>query len=231
MPIAIGLLLVAVVAVLVAGPLGLASGTARPSPAPTSSGVAATPSGRSGPTPSAASAESAAPTNVARPSTPATPATPAPIVDVAIVPVTSFRSAATSTTAKELQSVLAGTSGRYTSLELVEGEADAILAALKVDRPAHAGRLHLAGDEVTLAKDLSKDRRRLAFLRADAIGPEVRALTWAGKALFGVDRVKDLGAWLLTAKLPAPAAADATTRRRPGPCSPAATSSSTAVCT
>ena len=45
----------------------------------------------------------------------------------------------------------------------------------------------------TLAKDLAKNRKRLAFLRADAIGPDVRALAWGDTALFGVDRVKDLG--------------------------------------
>ena len=105
--------------------------------------------------------------------------------------------------------MLAGTSTRYTALELVEGEADAILAALDVERPADAKRLVLAPDATTLAKDLAKNRKRLAFLRADAIGPEVRALAWGDTALFGVDRVKDLGDWPLTARLPAAAAGDA----------------------
>ncbi len=115
----------------------------------------------------------------------------------------------TSTGSKELKAVLAGTSTRYTALELVEGEADAILAALGVERPADPERLVLAADAATLATDLAKNRKRLAFLRADAVGPEVRALAWGDTALFGVDRVKDLADWPLTARLPAPAAADA----------------------
>ena len=92
--------------------------------------------------------------------------------------------------AKELKAVLAGTSDRYTALELVESEADAILSALGADRPSDPARLVLAPDATTLAADLAKNRKRLAFLRADAVGPEVRALAWGDAALFGVDRVK-----------------------------------------
>jgi poly-gamma-glutamate capsule biosynthesis protein CapA/YwtB (metallophosphatase superfamily) len=207
MPIAIGLLLVAVVAVLAAGPLGLVSGTAQPtaSPAATGTATAERTVGPVGPSPSDGDT-SAGPTPV--PTAEPTPSAPAAIVDVPIVPVTSFRVTQTSTTRDELLAVLAGTSNRYTSLELVAGEADAIFEALKVDRPTHAARLHLADDEASLATDLAKDRKRLAFLRADAVGPEVRALAWGGKTLFGVDRLKDLADWSLTARLPAPSAAD-----------------------
>lgn len=102
-----------------------------------------------------------------------------------------------------------GSSDRYTALELVRSEADAILRALDVDRPTESERLVFAHDAADLARDMSKDRKRLGFLRADAVGPEVRALDWGGKALFGVDRVKKLGGWPLTARLPAPAPADA----------------------
>ena len=126
-----------------------------------------------------------------------------------IVPVTNFRAAPTSTNPAELADVLAGTSTRYTALELVAGEADAILAALKVERPSVATRLVLADDEASLAADLTAKGKRLAFLRADEVGPEVRALSWGDKALFGVGRVKTVADWPLTAKLPAPAAADA----------------------
>jgi hypothetical protein len=209
MPIAIGLLLVAVVAVLAAGPLGLVSGVAQPTASPASAATAqqtAPPSSTAGPS---AADSTPAPTAEPTPPTPSTPVTPAAIVDVPIVPVTNFRATAISTTRKELLAVLAGTSPRYTSLELVAGEADAILAALQVDRPADASRFHLADDEASLAKDLTKDRKRLAFLRADAVGPEVRALAWGGDALFGVDRVKRLTDWPLTARLSAPKAADA----------------------
>src|SRR5258705_15276 len=80
-----------------------------------------------------------------------------------------------------------------------------VLVALLAD-PA---RLALAPDATTLAADLAKNRKRLAFLRADAIGPEVRALAWGDTALFGVDRVKTLDDWPLTARLAVPVAADA----------------------
>ena len=98
-----------------------------------------------------------------------------------------------------------------TALELVEGEADAILArARRADRPSEPARLILAPDATTLAADLAKNRKRLAFLRADAVGPAVRALAWGDTALFGVDRVKTLADWPLTrAACPRPTAADA----------------------
>jgi hypothetical protein len=137
---------------------------------------------------------------------PVTPTPPAELADVAIVPVTNFRATPTTTGIKEVRAVLAGTSNRYDALELVASEADAILAALEVDRPADASRLVLATDVAALATDLAKNRKRLAVLRADAVGPEVRALAWGDTALFGVDRVKDLADWPLTARLPAPAA-------------------------
>ena len=104
---------------------------------------------------------------------------------------------------KELAAVLAGTSARYEALELVKGEADAILAALGVERPADAARLVEAKDATKLAADLAKNRKRLGFLRADVIGPGVRALSWGGKSLFGVDRLTKTAAWTLRARLPA----------------------------
>ena len=107
------------------------------------------------------------------------------------MPVTSFRAAVASTSKKELAAVLAGTSTRYEALELVKSESDAILDALGVERPADAARLVEAKDATKLAADLAKNRKRLAFLRADAIGPQVRALAWGGKTLFGVDRLTD----------------------------------------
>ena len=65
-----------------------------------------------------------------------TPApTPAPLADVAVVPVVQFRATAISVNRAEVAAVLAGTSKRYEALELVESEADAILAALGAERP------------------------------------------------------------------------------------------------
>jgi poly-gamma-glutamate synthesis protein (capsule biosynthesis protein) len=116
--------------------------------------------------------------------------------------VTQFRSTRVRTTHDEVAAVLAGTSTAYEALELVAGEADAILAALGEKRPSSATRLILADDAAALTKDLAKHRKRLAFLRADAVGPAVRALGWGSKSLFGVGRVTALGKWALTARLP-----------------------------
>jgi hypothetical protein len=200
-PVAIGLLLVVLVAVLAAGPLGLVAGKASPAP---SSAAIASGNPTSNPLASGPGAVSPSPTT-----TPASPSSPAQLADVPIVPVTNFRAPQTSTSAGELASVLAGTSSRYTAVELIADEADAMLASLGQARPADASRLLFADDEADLAADLTKFGKRLAFLRADEVGPEVRALDWGGVALFGVDRVKALADWPLTARLPAAAAADA----------------------
>ena len=118
-----------------------------------------------------------------------------------------------------------------TRSRLVGDETDAILAALGVDRPKAADRLIEAKSAAALQKDLAKHRKRLGFLRAEAVGPGVRALTWGGKSLFGNDRVTDLADWKLAATLPAAAADEAFDPPRRGPWSPAATSCSTAAST
>jgi poly-gamma-glutamate synthesis protein (capsule biosynthesis protein) len=206
LPVVIGLLLVALVTVLAGAQLGFVGG----SPGASSSAAAAATTPRPSVTAAARSSATPGSTPARPPSTPAaTPAGPVELADVPIVPVTNFRATPTSTTAAELASVLDGTSTRYTGLELVDSEADAMLAALGVARPADASRLVLAKDEPQVAADLAANRKRLAFLRADAVGPEVRALAWGDAALFGVDRVKELGDWPLKARLPAPPAADA----------------------
>ncbi|MBA2372648.1 MAG: CapA family protein [Chloroflexi bacterium] len=161
--------------------------------------VSATP-GRAAGTPFS----TASPGTVVSPA-PATPApTDRPLGDVAIVPVTHFRATVDQTTRTEVAAVLAGTSKRYEALELVVAEADAILAALGVERPVDPARLIVAPDAASLARDLATSRKRLAFMRADAVGPGVRALAWAGRSLFGVDRVKKVADWALTARLPEP---------------------------
>lgn len=205
-------MLVVLVAVVAAGPLGLAGGSAGPTSTPGSAAggpterPAAAPTGFvDGATPTPAA--SAVPTPAAATPSATAATTSAPLGDVAIVPVTNFRATPTSTTFGEVKSVLAGTSNRYRALELIATDADAILGALGLDRPSDAGRLVLAKDTATLAADLTKNGRRLAFLRADAVGPEVRALDWGGEALFGVDRVRDMADWPLIARLPLAATA------------------------
>ena len=116
---------------------------------------------------------------------------------MAVVPVVQFRAPWTSTDRDEVVVVLAGTSERYTALELVEGDADEILYQLATTRPTDPTRLVLAPDATALAADLAADRTRLAFLRADEVGASVRALAWDGLTLFGVDRITNLDAWPL----------------------------------
>ena len=173
---------------------------------PSSGQISSRPSGPVGPAPSSVSAAAASP--AAGSPSPAgsdaapPPSQPQPIADVPIVPVTQFRTTRQRTNRDEVAAVLAGTSPTYDALELVASEADAILTALGQVRPADTTRLVLASDAATLSADLAAHRKRLAFLRADAVGPGVRALGWGGATLFGVGRVTALGDWNLTAHLP-----------------------------
>ena len=160
---------------------GLPSAT-RASPGP--AGASSTP-GVSGPPPSAS-----------------LPPVDSPIADVPIVPVAQYRTTAESVSRADIGAALAGTSPTWDALELVDGEADAILAGLGVEAPAGGDHLVLAPSSAALTADLAKNRKHLGVLRADAVGPAVRALGWGGRALFGVDAVKTVAAWGLTARLP-----------------------------
>jgi poly-gamma-glutamate synthesis protein (capsule biosynthesis protein) len=120
-----------------------------------------------------------------------------------VVPVTHFRTTAQRTTRDEVEAVLAGSSETYDTLQLVESEADAVFAAIGVDRPADDARLLLQPDATTLAASLASNPKHLAFIRADAVGPNVRALGWGDRTLFGVGRATTLEEWGLTAQLPA----------------------------
>ena len=66
---------------------------------------------------------------------------PAVIADVPIVPVTQFRTTVERTGRDEVAAVLAGTSKTCDALELVDGEADAILAGARgrTGRPTRSG--------------------------------------------------------------------------------------------
>jgi Bacterial capsule synthesis protein PGA_cap len=178
-------------------------GTSPSSPSPTAgvAGETARPTGNRSPGASVDPASPAPPSH--EPAEPATPPPPdGPPGPVAIVPVTHFRSPAESTSRDELRAVLAGRSERYQRLELIRAEADAILGALGVEVPAGSDRLVLARDTRSLFRDLARSRDRLAFVRADEVTPAVRALAWAGRSLFGVDRVGRLRDWPVTAVLP-----------------------------
>ena len=193
-----GLLVVGIAVPMTGGELGFgATSTTTPSVSVSPSPVG----GVGSADPTASSSPSAAPT-VAPSPTPTPVPTPA-LVQAAIVPVAQFRSPATATNRSELARVLAGNSKRYDALTLVADEADAILAVLRVERPADESRLILAKDASTLTRDLAKNRKRLGFLRAEDVSPGVRALAWGDRTLFGVDRVKKTADWTLSARLPA----------------------------
>jgi len=142
-------------------------------------------------------------------STPATatpsaslPPVDAPLANVPIVPVAQYRTTAERVTQPQIQAAFDGTGTTWNGLELVESEAPAILAGVGLTGSAGIDRLFLAPDAATVMTDLAKNRKRLAILRADAVGPGVRALGWGGQTLFGVDAVKTVAAWGLTARLP-----------------------------
>ncbi|MFL5727608.1 MAG: CapA family protein [Chloroflexota bacterium] len=185
--------------------VGFAAGAPSGSPRPSGSAVAQERSAKpSNQTPPSGPASTPAPTP-----TPTPAITPTPLAAVPIVPVTQFRTTAERVTSKEVAATLAGTGKAYDALELVESDADAILAALGAERAA-AGDKHLvlAPDAATLSSDLAKNRKHLAFLRADQVGPSVRALGWGDARLFGVGRVTATADWPLTAQLPEDGAAE-----------------------
>jgi Bacterial capsule synthesis protein PGA_cap len=86
-------------------------------------------------------------------------------------------------------------------MELVADQTASILDALGL--PASSAVVR-APDSSTLMTDLATHRDRLGFLRADEVGPGVRALGWGGVNLFGVHRLKTM-TWPLVAELPAAA--------------------------
>jgi len=189
--------------------VAIAIGVGRQGSSPAASQIAVSPSGAA----TVSTPGSTAAATPGEPSPSGSDVAPSPttgrttIADVPIVPVTQFRTTRERTNHDEVGAILAGSSSAYEALELVATESDAILAALGEKRPTDASRLVLAPDAATLATDLAAHRKRLAFLRADVVGPTVRALGWGDKTLFGVGGVKTVAAWGLTARLPETAGA------------------------
>ncbi len=155
------------------------------------------------PTPSGPGPSANAPPDVSPSASPSGPIVD-PLADVPIVPIAQYRTTVEQIGRDEIRAALAGTSRTWDGLELVSDQADAILAGLGVERPAGDAHLTLAPDGAAIAADLAAHRTRLAVVRADSVGPSVRALGWGGRRLFGVDAVKTIAAWGLTARLPQP---------------------------
>jgi hypothetical protein len=156
------------------------------SQAPSSSGGAA----------SASPADSAAPSDSTAPSSPPTTS----VQDVAFVPVTSFRSGRSVTSAAEISGIAAGTSP-YTALVVVKADAAAELAALKLDAGQLGAKLIKVSSAAKLMTAMATHHTYLGLLRADQVGPSVRALRWGAKSLFGETRVAKLADWPLHAQL------------------------------
>ncbi|MBA2718785.1 MAG: CapA family protein [Chloroflexi bacterium] len=125
-----------------------------------------------------------------------------PLADVPIVPVAQYRTTVERIGRPDVQAAFDGTSPKWDGLDVVESEASAVLAGLGLTGPGGDGSLVLAPDAAAVMKDLAKNRKRLAVLRADAVGPGVRALGWGDRQLFGVDAVATVAEWGLTASLP-----------------------------
>src|SRR5215218_5733328 len=208
LPVA-GLAVVAAISLGAAG--ALINGSAAPSPSGTGAPVAVASASADRPPASPDADATSEPAGSAPPS-------PSPVTshlvetDVAIVPVTNFRSGQTVARGADVAAIAQG-DGTWTSLVLVEADADAVLAALGVSRDELGDSLATLDSAADLRAWLPRHRKALAFLRADDVDESVRALSWGSQALFGVDRVGTLGDWPLQARLLAPA--DSPPRYRP----------------
>jgi hypothetical protein len=122
---------------------------------------------------------------------------------VAFVPVVDFRSTVTDVDEADISAVVAGTDKRWTTIEMVGSDTAGIVAALTAHGVAGIGTAKIvrAAGPTALARDLARDSKRIAFLRASQVTPAVRAIGWSGRLLFGVDRVKTATAWKLNATL------------------------------
>ena len=183
-------------------------GPLRATPAPPSASPAAVgevASARTGEaasaSPDATASASSGPAPSGSPNPGSAPPSTGPVEPVPIVAVASYRSPITSTDARTVRAVLAG-HGTWDRVELVASEADAVLRTLGTSRSGAGLQLVTARDAATLMTDLASHRDRLGFLRADEVGPGVRALGWGAAELFGVHHLTDLKAWPLTADLP-----------------------------
>ena len=136
-----------------------------------------------GPTPSGSPTATASPAHVLAP----------------LVPVTGFWSQQRSITRKDLAAALsgAGTSPRRVLVSVDD------LVALAAELGVRPGPNVRALPPAEVLAQLATTPTALGILRAEDVTPRVRALEVDGVALFGGNRVKDLGAWpLLVAEPP-----------------------------
>ena len=147
-------------------------------------------------TSSGSPSDSAAPGDSTAPS--AAPTTT--IANVAFVPVTTFRSGRSATRPSEVKGIATGASP-FATLVLVKADATAELEALSVDAGALGSRLVRVASASALMTAVAQHQTWLGFLRADQVGPGVRAVAWGTASMFGETRVASAGAWPLHAKM------------------------------
>src|SRR4029077_8214031 len=101
----------------------------------------------------------------------------------------------------DISAVVAGTDKRWTTIEMVGSDTAGIVAARANDGGAGVGSAKIvrAAGPTALARDLARDSKRIAFLRASQVTPAVRAIGWDGRLVCGVARVKTAAAGKLNA--------------------------------
>ena len=115
--------------------------------------------------------------------------------------MTNFRSPLSSVKPVDVRALVAG-GNAFDHVVLVEADADAILEALKLPRGALGKKLVTVATPAAAREAAVEQAPRLGFLRADDVGPSVRALGVGQEPLFGEDRVASLDDWPLQARLP-----------------------------
>jgi hypothetical protein len=183
---------------LVALGVGLAGRQDRPAAGSAGSATAAPSLGQ---TARGSAATSASPAGPPSPSPSAVSTSPPPAPAIAFVPVTSFRSGRAATSAAEVKGIAAGASP-YASLVLVQADLAAELQVLGIEPASLGARLVREPDAAALMTAVAKHGDWLGFLRADEVGPGVKALAWGSSSLFGEARLRSLASWPLLARLP-----------------------------
>ncbi len=120
-----------------------------------------------------------------------------------LIPVAGYRSTLTAlTNAGVARLAEVGGKSPITKLILIAPESSTILAALGLSATSIASRLALVADRTALKAALAADERAAGFVRLAALEPALRALTWEGAAIVGVQHVESLADWPLRAELP-----------------------------
>jgi poly-gamma-glutamate synthesis protein (capsule biosynthesis protein) len=111
----------------------------------------------------------------------------------ALVPVTGFWSKRRSITRAELAAAVAGTAADSGSVLVSSADVDGLAAALGVTPGPSVDRLSAAA----IVTQISETPDTLGIVRAEDVGPGMRALAVDGVNLYGEQRIADLASWPL----------------------------------